>query len=62
MPEKVVITIINLLLYYSIINISYIKLLLIPKLMFIDIEFKLLKEVNYTYDNLVKFEKKTKLC
>lgn len=44
MLEKLVMIIINLLIYYLIVKINYIKLLLITMLMFINIKFKALKK------------------
>lgn len=60
MSEKLIIIIANLLIYYLIIKISYIKLLLIIKLIFIGIEIEVFEKISYTYKNLAKFKKETK--
>lgn len=55
MLEKLVIVAIDPLVCYLIVIVSYVKSLLIIKLIFINIEFKVFKEDSYTYDSLVKF-------
>lgn len=44
----------NLQMYYWGIKMGYTKLLIITKLIFIGIEIKVLREINYTYDNSIK--------
>lgn len=61
MPKKLLITATNLLVYYLIIEVSYIELLVITKLMFIDIEFEIFREVSYTYDSSAKLEREIRL-
>lgn len=60
MPEKLVIAAINLLVYYLIVKMSYIKQLLIIKLIFINIKFNISKKVSCTYNSVAKPRKKTK--
>lgn len=55
--KKLIIVAINPLVYYLIIIVSFIGLLLITKLMFISIEFKITRDRNYTYNDLIKLEK-----
>lgn len=59
--EKLIIEIINLLIYYLIIEINNIKLLLITKFIILDIKYKISKNTNIIKNNIVKFEKKLKL-
>lgn len=54
LSEKLVIAATNLLLCYLIIKISYRRLLLITKLIFIGIKFEVLGKESYTYDNPAK--------
>lgn len=56
--QKLVIMTTNLLMYYLIMKMSYIGLLLIIKLMFIDIKFRVFKKVNCIFDGLAKPRKK----
>lgn len=58
--EKLVIVTTNLIIYYLILKLSYTELLLIIKLMFIDIKFKIFKKIGCTYKGLIKSGKKTK--
>lgn len=59
-PKKLVIAITNPLVCYLIVKVNYIRPLLIIKLIFISIEFKVFKEVSYTYDGLAKPKRETK--
>lgn len=52
--EKLIIVLTNLLVCYLIVKISYAKLLLIIKLMFIGIEFEVSGEASYTYNDQAK--------
>lgn len=61
MLKKLVIIAIYFLVYYLIIEISYTRLLLIIKLIFIDIKFKFFKKTSCIYNNLAKLGRKTKL-
>lgn len=58
--KKLVITAINSLVYYLIVKVSYARLLLITKLIFIGIEFESPGEASYTYDGPAKLGKKTR--
>lgn len=49
--EKFVIAVINPLVYYLIIEVSYIKLLLITKLIFINIKLIVPRKISYTYNS-----------
>lgn len=55
--EKLLIAVTNPLVCYLIVEVSYAGLLLITKLIFIDIEFEVSREVSYTYDDSAKLEK-----
>lgn len=57
MPKKFGIIVTNSLVCYLIVKVSYAKLLLITKQMFISIKFEVLEEVCYTYGNLAKFRR-----
>ncbi len=59
--EKLVIAATNPLVYYLIVKVSYVRLLLITKLIFIGIEFEVLREASYIYDSLVKPGRETRL-
>lgn len=59
-PKKLVIAATNQLVYYLIVKVSYARLLLITKLMFMGIEFEVLKEASCTYNGSVKPRKETK--
>ncbi len=59
--EKLVITMINLLVCYLIIEVRYVRLLVITKLIFISITFKVSGEASCTYDGLVNLEEKQDL-
>lgn len=59
-PEQLIITTTNLLVYYLIIEVSYTRLLLITKLTFICIEFEVSGEISYIYDDLAKPGKEIK--
>lgn len=61
MSEKFMIAPTNILVYYLIINMSYIGLLLIINLMFIGIKFEIPGKAVYTYDNSIKPRQKTRL-
>lgn len=52
--------IINLLVYYLIIKVSYVRPLLIIKLIFISIKFQVPKKANYIYNSLAKPKKEIK--
>lgn len=52
--ENLVIVLTNPLVCYLIIKMSYAKLLLITKLMFLGIEFEVSGEASYTYNDQVK--------
>lgn len=58
--EKLVIVAINPLVEYLIVEISYVRPLLITKLMFIGIKFKVPGKASYTYDSPAKPGRKTK--
>lgn len=60
LPEKLIITVINPLVCYLIVKISYAKLLLITKLIFIGIEFEVSEEASYTYNDQAKPERETR--
>ncbi len=53
-PEKLVIALINLLVYYLIVKVSCTRRLLITKLMFIGIKFEVSGKASYSYDGLAK--------
>lgn len=55
--KKLIIMAKNLLIYYLIVNVSYIKVLLIIKLIFRSIKLKILKEISYIYNSQAKFKK-----
>lgn len=57
-PEKLLIVITNPLVCYLIIRVNCIRLLLINKLIFIDIIFKISKETSCTYNGPIKPRKK----
>lgn len=59
-PKKLIIIVINPLICYLITEVSYIKQLLIIKLIFISIKFEFLNKISYTYDSSVKPRKKNK--
>lgn len=59
--ENLIIMAINLLIYYLIIKIYYTKLLLINRTIIRIIQFKILRKANYTYDDLTKPRKNTRL-
>lgn len=52
--EKLIITATNLLVCYLIIKVYYTRLLLITKLIFLGIEFKVFRKANCTYDDIAK--------
>lgn len=56
--KTLIIAILNLLICYLIFKKSYIKLLLIIKLLFIGIKFEILKKTSYIYNNSAKTNKK----
>lgn len=58
--EKLVIVTTNLLIYYLMFKLNYTEPLLITKLMFIDIIFKIFKKIGCTYKDLIKSRRKTK--
>ena len=60
-PEKLVIAATNPLVCYLIVEVSYARALLIIKLMFIGIEFKVSKEVSCIYNGSAKPERETRL-
>lgn len=60
LSEKLIIIIINLLICYLIIKISYVRLLLIIKLIFIGIEFEVPRETNCIYDSSTKLRREIK--
>lgn len=47
----------NLLVYYLIVKVSYARLLLIIKLIFINIEFEVSEEISCTYNSSIKFQR-----
>lgn len=53
-PDKLVIVVTNLLICYQIVKVSYVRLLLITKLMFISIEFEVFGKTSWIYDGLAK--------
>lgn len=52
--EKLIIMATNLLMYYLIVEVSYIEPLLVTKLIFIDIKFEFSKKTSCNYDSLAK--------
>lgn len=50
--EKLLIAMTNPLVCYLIVQISYTRLLIITKLIFISIEFEVPRKASYTYDDL----------
>lgn len=58
--ENLAIMVLNILIYYLIIKVSYVGSLLIIKLMFISIGFEVLRKISCTYDGLVKPRKETR--
>lgn len=60
-PKKLISAVINLLVCFLIVEVSYARSLLITKLMFIGIEFEILKEASCTYNDLSKLGKEIKL-
>ena len=58
--EKLVIAAANLLVCYSIVEVSYTRALLITKLVFIDIEFEVSRKTNCTYGVPAKFGRETR--
>ena len=50
----------NLLICYLIVKVSYIRLMLITKLIFINIKFEIPGKISSTYDGSTKPGKKTK--
>ncbi len=56
--KKLVIVVINLLIYYLIVEMGYVRVLLINKLMFISIEFEIFREANCNYDSSTKPKRK----
>lgn len=60
LPKKFIIVVINPLIYYLIIKVSYIYLLFITKLIISDVKFKVSKETNFTNNSIVKYRRKTK--
>lgn len=60
-PEKLVIATTNPLVCYLIIKVSYARPLLITKLIFIGIEFKVSGKASCTYNSSAKPRKETKL-
>lgn len=59
-PKKLIIVATNLLVCYLIVKVSYIKLLLITKLIFIGIEFEIFGEISCTYDGPTKPRRETR--
>lgn len=60
-PEKLVIAASNALVCYLIVKVSYTRLLLIIKLIFIGIVLKVFKKASSTYDGLANLEKRQDL-
>lgn len=58
--EKLVIVAINLRIYYLIVEVSYVRPMLIIKLIFIGIKFEVPGKASYFYDVLVKPVRKTR--
>ena len=58
--KKLIIAAINPLICYLIVKVSYARALLIIKLMFIDIEFKVLGKTSCTYNSLAKPKRETR--
>lgn len=61
LPEKLVITATNLLMYYMIVEISYTGSLLITKLIVLGVEFKIPGKTSFASDGIVKLTEKTTL-
>ena len=59
-PEKLVIAATNPLICYLIVEVSYARVLLITKLMFKGIKFKVFGEASYTYDGPAKPGRETR--
>ena len=59
-PKKLIIMATNLLVCYLIVKVSYAKALLITKLIFIGIEFKVFRKASCTYDNSAKPGRETR--
>lgn len=58
--ENLIIVTTNPLIYYLVVEESYIRLLLMTKLIFISIEFEILEKASCTYDGLAKLERETR--
>lgn len=58
--EKLITTVINLLVCYLTIKVNYTNLLLIIKLIIFIIEFKVSGKINFANDSIAKFERKIK--
>lgn len=59
-PEKLVIAITNPLICYLIIEVDYINLFLVNKLIILGIEFEVLEETCFTNVSLVKLRRMTR--
>lgn len=53
MLKKIIISIINLLIYYLIIKINYANFLLIKKLIILDIKFQVFKITNFVNNSII---------
>lgn len=59
-PAKHIIATTNMLVYYLIVKVSYVRLLLISKLIFIGVEFEVLRKTSWTYNGPTKLERETR--
>lgn len=62
LPKKLIIAPTNQLVCYLIVKVSYARSLLITKLIFIDIGFKVSREASYTYNGSAKPKEETRPC
>lgn len=60
-PKKLVIAVTNPLVFYLIVEVSYVRLLLITKLMFMGIKFEIFGKASYTYNGSAKPGREIKL-
>ncbi len=60
-PEKLVIVETNLLMCYIIVKLSYTRLLVIIKQIFMGIKFEVFRKTSCTYDGLAKLRRETRL-
>lgn len=59
-PKKLVIAVTNPLVFHLIVEVSYVRLLLITKLIFMGIKFEVFGEASYTYNGSAKSEREIK--